>query len=603
MMFRVTKRGQWLPLLTAVCLAPCHQTLAATHAVVHIDDHPQEAAAWSAWRSLQERHPQATAGLQPQVVERDWVYTLIGIPNDGDAQGGCQRLRRAGHQCFVTEARFNSTRATSSVPPEPTPTKATRAGADESTTDPSDKTAPPEATEASGSREIVDNIETANGTESVEEAGTAENTEASGNETVGEPQIADAVDTPSATGANPPQSPLAMSPTVDAPAVAATGTGIGTNAVAHSDGNAPSSPAPSKPRIQAVSEERPGMQLALYHQRELAEQGWQLLVKRFPDLLTDTLPVYRRFQHYIALQAVVDNPEQRDALCAGLRLRGAECIPTSVPLPDGLSAWPAPDASLPDESSPDQAPPEGTSPAQPAVDGAPESGSMDASAARQPAPELADDIERASTEEARTGESSAGQASTGQASIGEAAPEDQPKEAAAAAPPPEPPPKFAHGGPTFDYAASPLGPDSILISIADRKLLYQARDGTVFVWPVAVGRHWSYHIFGDTEITQKRAHPTWTPPPDMRKRNPKLPRSMGPGPHNPLGAYALNLGFPYIRIHGTNKPYSVGRATSSGCYRMHADAIKFLFRSVSVGTPVRVSPKPLAAHMQVTAAQ
>jgi hypothetical protein len=35
---------------------------------------------------------------------------------------------------------------------------------------------------------------------------------------------------------------------------------------------------------------------------------------------------------------------------------------------------------------------------------------------------------------------------------------------------------------------------------------------------------------------------------------------------------------------------------------MHADAIKFLFQSVSVGTRVRVSPKPLGALMQVTAA-
>jgi lipoprotein-anchoring transpeptidase ErfK/SrfK len=149
------------------------------------------------------------------------------------------------------------------------------------------------------------------------------------------------------------------------------------------------------------------------------------------------------------------------------------------------------------------------------------------------------------------------------------------------------------GGETTAYGLSPLGNDSILISIADRRLLYQSAEGTVYVWPVAVGRYPSYHVFGETEVTAKRANPSWYPTSAMRRGNPRLPRRVGPGPHNPLGAYALNLGFQNIRIHGTNQPWSVGRAASLGCYRMHASSIELLYKAVSVGTKVKVSPKPL----------
>ncbi|MBK5970064.1 MULTISPECIES: L,D-transpeptidase [Thiorhodovibrio] len=473
MMFRVPKRGLWLPVIAAAYLAPSHPALAEPHSVVHIDDHPQEAAAWSAWRSLQKHYSQAVSGLQPQVVERDWVYTLIGLPGDGDAQGGCQRLREAGHQCFVTQANFTGAPDSSAARPNPEPIA--------STTDQGD-TPPPSRPQS---------------------------------QQQSQPQ-------------RQPQSPS---------------------------------------QIRPPTGDRPGIQLALYHQRNIAEQGWQSLLARFPDLLTDALPVYRSLHGYIALQAVAGNAAERDALCASLRQRGAECLPATVPLPEGLSAWPDADDPAADEIAPNNAPnPDSTAAAN------------SATAADTP-PE------------------------SPQSGLENAPPEGERPAAQAPPTPPKPPPHFGQGGPTFDYAASPLGPDSILISVSDRKLLYQARDGTVYVWPVAVGRHWSYHVFGETEITQKRSHPTWTPPPEMRKRNPKLPRSMGPGPHNPLGAYALNLGFPYIRIHGTNKPHSVGHAASSGCYRMHADAIKFLFQSVSVGTQVRVTPDPLAAHMQMTAAE
>jgi lipoprotein-anchoring transpeptidase ErfK/SrfK len=57
---------------------------------------------------------------------------------------------------------------------------------------------------------------------------------------------------------------------------------------------------------------------------------------------------------------------------------------------------------------------------------------------------------------------------------------------------------------------------------------------------------------GRTEVTLKRPEPEWRPTPNMLERNPDLPRYVGPGPDNPLGTRALNLSWPYYRIHGTN---------------------------------------------------
>jgi lipoprotein-anchoring transpeptidase ErfK/SrfK len=74
----------------------------------------------------------------------------------------------------------------------------------------------------------------------------------------------------------------------------------------------------------------------------------------------------------------------------------------------------------------------------------------------------------------------------------------------------------------------------------------------------------------------------------MRRENPGLPISMGPGPRNPLGPRAIYLGWGEYRIHGTNAPHTIGSAASSGCFRMHnADAID-LFDRVHIGAPVIV---------------
>ena len=89
-------------------------------------------------------------------------------------------------------------------------------------------------------------------------------------------------------------------------------------------------------------------------------------------------------------------------------------------------------------------------------------------------------------------------------------------------------------------------------------------------------------------VTRKAAWPDWTPPSQMLKRRPDLPRFMRGGPDNPLGARALYLGSSLYRIHGTNEPDTIGQNVSSGCIRMMNEDVEDLYDRVHVGARVIV---------------
>jgi hypothetical protein len=74
----------------------------------------------------------------------------------------------------------------------------------------------------------------------------------------------------------------------------------------------------------------------------------------------------------------------------------------------------------------------------------------------------------------------------------------------------------------------------------------------------------------------------------MRARDPRLPAHMTGGLKNPLGAKAIYLGNTLYRIHGTNDPKSIGRAASSGCFRMLNGHVVDLASRVGTGTAVTV---------------
>ena len=89
-------------------------------------------------------------------------------------------------------------------------------------------------------------------------------------------------------------------------------------------------------------------------------------------------------------------------------------------------------------------------------------------------------------------------------------------------------------------------------------------------------------------MTAKKEWPSWRPPAEMRQRRPDLPEFMEGGPNNPLGARALYLGSTLYRIHGSNEPWTIGQAVSSGCFRMTNEDVEDLYARVPVGASVKV---------------
>jgi lipoprotein-anchoring transpeptidase ErfK/SrfK len=63
---------------------------------------------------------------------------------------------------------------------------------------------------------------------------------------------------------------------------------------------------------------------------------------------------------------------------------------------------------------------------------------------------------------------------------------------------------------------------------------------------------------------------------------------MAGGIDNPLGARAMYLGSSLYRIHGSNEPDSIGRATSSGCIRLTNEDVIDLYNRVKIGATVIV---------------
>jgi lipoprotein-anchoring transpeptidase ErfK/SrfK len=130
-------------------------------------------------------------------------------------------------------------------------------------------------------------------------------------------------------------------------------------------------------------------------------------------------------------------------------------------------------------------------------------------------------------------------------------------------------------------------PGTIVISTSQRQLYYVLGDGTAIAYGVGVGRR-GFEWSGTKVVSQKRAWPDWTPPSEMLRRRPDLPRHMAGGINNPLGARALYLGSSLYRIHGSNEPETIGQAVSSGCIRMTNDDVIDLYNRVRVGTRVVV---------------
>ena len=132
---------------------------------------------------------------------------------------------------------------------------------------------------------------------------------------------------------------------------------------------------------------------------------------------------------------------------------------------------------------------------------------------------------------------------------------------------------------------------TIIIDTNNRFLYLVTGNGEARRYGVGVGKP-GFEWAGSHKITRKAEWPTWTPPSEMISREAAkghyLPASMQGGPENPLGARAMYLGSTLYRIHGTNAPWTIGYAVSSGCIRMRNEDVVDLYERVNVGTKVVV---------------
>ncbi len=134
----------------------------------------------------------------------------------------------------------------------------------------------------------------------------------------------------------------------------------------------------------------------------------------------------------------------------------------------------------------------------------------------------------------------------------------------------------------------------IVVNLGDQRLYqFGPQTGDVTSFPIGIGHAATVTPVGTTTVVRKREKPTWIPPASIRKENPSLPNAVPPGPGNPLGKHAIDLGWAGYVIHGTNRPYGIGRRISHGCIRLRANDIARLFADVAVGTTVRIVDEPV----------
>ena len=135
-------------------------------------------------------------------------------------------------------------------------------------------------------------------------------------------------------------------------------------------------------------------------------------------------------------------------------------------------------------------------------------------------------------------------------------------------------------------------PGSIFIDTNSKFLYLVLGNGQARRYGVGVGKP-GFEWAGTHQVSRKAEWPDWRPPAEMIAREAKkgrnLPAFMEGGSENPLGARAMYLGSSMYRIHGTNQPWTIGKAVSSGCIRMRNEDVVDLYERVKIGAKVTVS--------------
>lgn len=137
----------------------------------------------------------------------------------------------------------------------------------------------------------------------------------------------------------------------------------------------------------------------------------------------------------------------------------------------------------------------------------------------------------------------------------------------------------------------------IVINLAELRLFYYPpKQKVVYSFPVGIGIIGWNITPGKMKIVEKQKDPTWYVPKavhkELEEKGYHIPFVIPPGPDNPLGGYMMRLSARTYLIHGVVDPSTVGRRSSSGCFRMYPEDIKTLFDIVPVGTSVEIVDQP-----------
>ena len=154
-----------------------------------------------------------------------------------------------------------------------------------------------------------------------------------------------------------------------------------------------------------------------------------------------------------------------------------------------------------------------------------------------------------------------------------------------------PPPEETIAIPT-SWVLPVVDTKGIVINIPELRLYLFFNDiNMVKTYPIGLGVLEAPTPFGSYTIVEKTQNPTWYVPASLQEEYGCT--SIPPGPDNPLGDYRLRLSRHDYGIHGTNRPWGIGRLVSHGCIRLYPEDIEVLFSEVEVGTPVEIIYEPI----------
>jgi lipoprotein-anchoring transpeptidase ErfK/SrfK len=144
--------------------------------------------------------------------------------------------------------------------------------------------------------------------------------------------------------------------------------------------------------------------------------------------------------------------------------------------------------------------------------------------------------------------------------------------------------------------ASAEAPGTIVIDPENYYVYRVEGEGNATRYGANVGRQgflWS----GNAYIGRKAHWPTWTPPPEMIKREPRAAKYAGGmpgGPDNPLGARTLYLYqdgvYTLYTIYASRYPDTIGTNLTSGCIGLLTQDMIHLYDQTPVDTKVIVRP-------------